>query len=78
MRIPNGVELVDGAILGVPELTPACWLQAGEIPSGRKGGDCDLNYHHYRCRDRHHGYGYHPHQAEVIDLRGWISGPDPP
>jgi hypothetical protein len=49
-----------GAILSVPESTPACWLQAGEILPGRKGGDCDLYYHHDRCRDCHHGYGYHP------------------
>ena len=49
-----------GAILGVPEPTPACWSQAGEIPSGRKGGDCDQYHCHYRCRDHHHGFGYHP------------------
>jgi len=49
-----------GMILGVPELTPACWYQAGEIPSGRKGGDCDQYNYHDRCRVDHHGFGYYP------------------
>ncbi len=49
-----------GTILGVPELTPACWYQAGEIPSGRKGGDCDQHNRHDRCRVNHHGFGDYP------------------
>jgi hypothetical protein len=44
------------AILGVPELTAACWLQARESLPGRKGGDCDQHNSEPDIRLRHFHY----------------------
>jgi len=64
--------------LSVPEPSPACWSQAGEIPPGGKEATAISLIITIAAVIAITVTVTIRFKAEVIDLRGWLSGPDPP